>query len=180
MSEKARITLSTPTDVTTVAAWRLGFHPLSRDLEPIDPAPTQKALPEVTAERSTAEWATARVQEFHRDHLPLNDNDAAALLTALNDGDVYDAVMVGHTHQNRHSHVALWSDLTRRAPQDMRDNVSAFLALSAWLAGDGALAWVAIDLGSPRLLCKIVTTLLTEAVPPSAWDTIQGRLSAGE
>ena len=56
----------------------------------------------------------------------------------------------------RSDHVELWTDLLRRAPDDLagaaRPRCSAF---AAWLAGHGALAWCAVDRcrgGRPRPL----------------------------
>ena len=54
--------------------------------------------------------------------------------------------------------------------------VAGLLAFSAWLAGDGALAWCAVD----RCLCadpdhvlgQLVGEALTSAMPPSSWRPI--------
>ena len=51
---------------------------------------------------------------------------------------------------------------------------AAILALSCWLAGNGALAWCAVDRAveadPDNSLARLVTELLTRAVPPSSWD----------
>ena len=41
--------------------------------------------------------------------------------------------------------VALWSDAVRRLPDSHVAAPAAVLAFAAWLAGDGALAWCAVD-----------------------------------
>lgn len=45
--------------------------------------------------------------------------------------------------ENATSHVALWSDLTRRAPESVRAAPATMLAFASWLKGNGALAWCA-------------------------------------
>ena len=39
----------------------------------------------------------------------------------------------------------LWRDVVRRAPADLRAAPAALLGFAAWLSGDGALAWCAVE-----------------------------------
>ena len=43
------------------------------------------------------------------------------------------------------AHVGFWTDVVRRAPDDLLAAPAALLAFAAWLAGHGALAWCAVD-----------------------------------
>lgn len=69
--------------------------------------------------------------------------------------------------------VGLWRDLVRRAPHDLLAPPAALLAFAAWLAGDGALAWCAIDrcreADPDYSMATEIARLLQHAVPPSAW-----------
>ena len=71
-------------------------------------------------------------------------------------------------------HVRLWTDAVQRAPDDLVAAPAAVLALAAWLAGHGALAWCAVDrcqaVDPGNTLARLVADMLTNAVPPSAWS----------
>jgi len=73
-------------------------------------------------------------------------------------------------------HVRLWTDAVQRAPADLVAAPAAVLALAAWLAGHGALAWCAVERSQAAdpggSLAGLVADLLTRAVPPSAWSRV--------
>ena len=79
--------------------------------------------------------------------------------------------------------VELWSDAVRRLPASHVAGPAAVLAFSAWLAGDGALAWCAVDRcreGAPsHSLAGLVAQLLESATPPDSWATLQPELGMG-
>jgi hypothetical protein len=54
---------------------------------------------------------------------------------------------------------------------------ATLLALAAWQAGNGALAWCALDrcfdVDEDYPLAGLVARLLTEAMPPEAWDELR-------
>ena len=62
----------------------------------------------------------------------------------------------------------------RRCPDDLLPHAAGVLGFAAWLAGDGALAWCAVDRGREvdpdHSLLSLVADLLQGAVPPSAWE----------
>jgi hypothetical protein len=72
--------------------------------------------------------------------------------------------------------VRLWTDAVQRAPAGLVAAPAAVLALAAWLAGHGALAWCAVDrsraAGPELTLADLVADLLTRAVPPSVWSRV--------
>ena len=43
------------------------------------------------------------------------------------------------------TYVEFWSDVVRRTPDELVPGPASVLAFAAWLAGDGALAWCAVD-----------------------------------
>ncbi len=78
------------------------------------------------------------------------------------------------TRDRARESVRLLSDLVRRSPARVLPPVAALLAWSAWQAGEGALAWCAIDRATavdPHYpLTRILAVMLEQAVPPSSVD----------
>ena len=71
------------------------------------------------------------------------------------------------------AHVGIWRDLVRRAPPDLMPGAAAVLGFAAWLSGEGALAWCAVERCLERdpgdALAHNVAALLQNAIPPSTW-----------
>ena len=63
--------------------------------------------------------------------------------------------------------------MVRRSPEELVAPAAGLLAFAAWLAGDGALAWCAVDRSlrsdPDHTLAQLVAQALEGAVPPSAW-----------
>lgn len=144
-----------------------------------DHAPVAEALSVATVTagggrfEGEREWAHDRIDEFTKDGHPLNVADAARMLVAVGDIELRDSILLGVDRFNAATHVALWSDLTARAPDDVRTPAATLLGFSSWLAGDGATAWAAYDtIPDPRAyrLGGLLAQVLNEAVPPSAWS----------
>ena len=78
------------------------------------------------------------------------------------------------SHVNARDHVDLWRDVVRRAPAELRADPAALLGFAAWLSGHGALAWCAVELAQEsdpdHGLAALLTTALSAAVPPTAWE----------
>jgi hypothetical protein len=74
-------------------------------------------------------------------------------------------------------HVRFWAALVRRAPDDLVADTAAVLGWCAWVAGDGALAWCAVDRAQAadpqHALAGLVSDLLVGAVPPSDWEVVR-------
>ena len=70
----------------------------------------------------------------------------------------------------------------RRLPATHVAGPAAVLAFAAWLAGDGALAWCAVDRcreSEPtHSLASLVAQLLESATPPDTWATLQPEVGA--
>lgn len=106
------------------------------------------------------------------------DEEAARLLEAADLGGLaLTAVLGGIPREDAARHVALWTDLLRRAPEELVPAAASVLGLLAWLAGHGALAWCAVDrataLEPDHELAGVVADLLAGAVPPTSWDELQ-------
>ncbi|GGD24719.1 DUF4192 family protein [Nocardioides daphniae] len=121
------------------------------------------------------------VREFQRDGNPLTDPDTARLLTALENLAVRDELWHDMSRNNAPSHVALWRDLTRRAPEDAKAAPATMLAFASWLNGHGALAWCALDLVPHHQhysAAELVTTLVLNGVHPRAWEAVKAAVTA--
>ena len=59
--------------------------------------------------------------------------------------EVRDVVWCAITREEAAAHVRVWRDVVRRSPEELVAPAAGLLAFAAWLAGDGALAWCAID-----------------------------------
>ncbi len=70
--------------------------------------------------------------------------------------------------------VQWWTHAVAHAPDDLAATPAAILALAAWLVGNGALAWCAVDRcrrsDPSHPLADLVADLLNRAVPPSVWE----------
>ncbi|MGS2619297.1 DUF4192 domain-containing protein [Micromonospora sp. LZ34] len=71
-------------------------------------------------------------------------------------------------------HVAMWSDITRRAQPGLAAPPASLLAFAAWRSGAGALAGVAVDRAlqaDPTYsLAQLIDRALREGLPPSVLD----------
>ncbi len=122
-------------------------------------------------------WVGATVLRHLAEATLPGDEEAARLLAAISaDVDARDAAWIGFTRQHSEHQVVLWTDLLRRAPADLCAAPAAVLAMAAWFAGRGALAWCAVDRAEEAApghsLARLVGDLLAAAVPPTAWEEV--------
>jgi len=103
-----------------------------------------------------------------------DDADVARLLRGILDVRVRDAAWSPLCREQAREHVEFWADVVRRAPDPLVPAPAALLAFAAWQAGQGALAWCAVDrcveVDPGYSLAGLVAELLTRAVPPDAWE----------
>lgn len=113
-------------------------------------------------------WRALPRGRFDRD-------DLAGVLQGMCDRAVRDAAWGSMTRHEASDHVALWTDAVQRAPDDLVGAPAAVLGLAAWLSGNGALAWCAVDRSvesdPDNSLAELVGELLSRAVPPSSWGS---------
>lgn len=78
-------------------------------------------------------------------------------------------------------HVDLWREVVRRVPRDLLPGPAGLLAFAAWLAGEGALAWCAVDrcleVDPDHRLAHRIAEALEHAVPPSTWEDGPGTVA---
>lgn len=128
------------------------------------------------AAQADARWLRGRVRRFLRTGVLPTTAEAARILVLCLDATLRDVVWTDVSRADAERHVELWSDLVRRAPDELLPEAAGVLALAAWIAGDGALAWCAIDrvkaIGAETFLTKHVADVLSTATPPSIWKPI--------
>ena len=167
---------------------------LAEQLQNGDPAPvaahldqalahTRAITSDVARQMVEEKWISDTVHQFVHDQVPLSDLDAARMLAGIQDIDLRDAAWLAMSQSDAHEHVALWTDLTRRAPEEVHTPAAGLLAFASWLSGDGARAWVAIDqIPEPSTynLAQLVAAALTHAVPPDSWASTAGQITASD
>jgi hypothetical protein len=124
-----------------------------------------------------ARWTRRRVRRFLRDRQRLDAHDLARLALASHRSvHLRDVAWAEMNHANANVHVDLWRDAVRRVPAELRAPAATLLGFAAWLSGDGALAWCAVeralDVDPGYSLAGLLTQLLAGAVPPSSWQPI--------
>ena len=72
------------------------------------------------------------------------------------------------------AHVELWLGVVRRTPEELVTAPAALLGWSAWMAGDGALAWSAVDrcreADPDYRLAGLIAHALEHALPPETGE----------
>lgn len=123
-----------------------------------------------------ARWVQRRVRRAVRDGVPPDDADLARLLAGVSDLRVRDVAWAEMRRETASQHVRLWADAVRRAPRTLRAAPAGLLAFAAWLAGDGALAWCAIDrcreVDPGYSMTGLVGQALQAAMPPTSWRPV--------
>ena len=121
-------------------------------------------------------WLMEQVRNHVAEPKVPDASTTARLLRDLAHRDVRDLVWCDITRSNAPAHVTLWREVVRRSPERLVAPAAGLLAFASWLAGDGALAWCAVD----RCLCadpdhvlgQLVGEALTSALPPTQWRPI--------
>lgn len=121
-------------------------------------------------------WVRDRVRRYAKTGEPLDNAEVGRMLAALVSIEVRDVAWAEMTRFDAKTHVELWRDVVRRTPPDLLAPPAALLAFAAWLAGDGALAWCAVercqDAEPGYTMAGLVSQALAGAVHPSTWQPI--------
>jgi len=149
----------------------------------IDPDPAAVAVTRHQL-RAVAAVPVGGLRDLVQRHLQASttftDQELAAVAVTVTSGPRRDEVWAWLDRSLAHRSVALWSDAVRRLPESHVAAPAAVLAFAAWLAGDGALAWCAVDrsrAAAPQhSLATLVAGLLESATAPSTWETLRPSL----
>ena len=147
-----------------------------------DRSPVAAILPEAreaaaeSVPRLEREWALGVLARFRADGNRLSDREAARLLVAAESIPIRDHLWNQMDRHTAEVDIALWTDLTRRSPDEVRAAPAALLGFASWLQGDGARALCALDQvpqGESYVLADLVGTVLATGVHPREWDAIK-------
>jgi hypothetical protein len=112
-----------------------------------------------------------------------DDREAARILLAVHNAEIRDHAWTPMRREGAAEHIGLWTDLVRRAPAGLLAGAAGVLAFAAWLHGDGALAWCAVDRcfedDPEHSLGRVVAQALEGAVSPDEWAARFSREIAG-
>jgi hypothetical protein len=115
-------------------------------------------------------WAGHRLEAGVR----LDDTEVARLCLAISFVDVRDRAWAMISADNALVWADTWKAIVRRIPSTVVAPAASLLAFAAWLSGNGALAWCAVDLAreaDPHYsLANLLADALEQAVPPSSWE----------
>lgn len=140
---------------------------LLADAEPLAPAAMRPCISRLVAAR-----------------VPAPPDVVAALALALAQPDHRDEAWRWLTRENAASHVEFWSDIVRRTPEALVPGPASVLAFTCWLAGEGALAWCAVDrarsVAPEHSLAGLVAEMLMSATSPDLWESIGRHSDAAE
>jgi hypothetical protein len=151
------------------------------------PDPDAVAAVEAAVQRQRPEAAACgpgAVGRLVRDHVVghsrCTDDEVAALALALLRTERRDEAWAVTEREAAAFHVDFWSDVCRRCPDDLVAAPAAVLGVAAWLAGNGALAWCAVDrcraVEPEHSLAALVADILQSATPPTVWDRVRPAL----
>jgi hypothetical protein len=123
-----------------------------------------------------ARWVQATVRWCLRSGATLSAADAGRLLVLVSFEALREVAWSEMTRGTAREHVELWRGLLRRAPEDLRSGVGGLLGFAAWLSGDGALAWCALErcfeTDPDDQLGQHVASLVESATPPTVWSPV--------
>jgi hypothetical protein len=126
--------------------------------------------------RAEALWIQGRIRRHLRGPRLLTVDEAGRMLALCQVQMLRDVAWAEMTRSNADAHVEFWRDLVRRAPTGLLPPAAALLGFAAWLSGDGALAWCAVErcaeVDPDYSMAHMVAEALTHALPPSSWTQI--------
>ena len=149
----------------------------SLDPDPDGVAAVRAILPDLPVPQR-GEGAAHRVRAVVRRHLRGGRVPDAELVAELATLLAEEATVERVVHGMRRDAIAsaraeFWCGVLRRTPPELLAPVAAVTAMAAWLAGEGALAWCAVDradaAGPRHPVAALVAEKLQGAVPPRAW-----------
>jgi hypothetical protein len=148
-----------------------------------DEAEIRATEPVLAEARALPGGALASLVRGHVDRgTTFSVGELAAVACSLPSGALRDEAWVWLVRSEARRAVDLWTDAVRRLPDRHVAGPAAVLAFAAWLLGDGALAWCAVDrcrdAEPAHSLADLVVQLLEAATSPDEWEVLRPRLAA--
>lgn len=125
----------------------------------------------------------ARVADLPQAHVPLDD--AIKLAVLAQNPLAQSLAVLTITRDNAPEHLALWRDVVNQVPAYGAEGPLYLAGMAAWVSGDGASAAVALKRSvelnrgeQPTGQVRLLSQLIDQVVPPSAWEAIRGNVLA--
>lgn len=146
-----------------------------------DPAAAGRCEADLRAAQLLPAGALATLVRGHVEHrTTFSGPELAAAAVSLDRAERRDEAWAWMTREQAVAAVDLWSDAVRRLPSPHVAGCAAVLAFAAWLQGNGALAWCAVDrcreTRPTHTLADLVAQLLESATPPDAWEVLRAEV----
>lgn len=159
-------------------------------------AATERALADVTStlqrtgasrrgtvDRGALEVGVQRIQDTLGRALggtPVGDADAATLSVWCGLVPVRDIAWAQVTRADAADHLDVWSQVARKVVSPWEPAVLSLAAFCAWLSGDGALAWFALDrveqVDPTYSMAELIRETLRRGLPPDSWVPVDEEL----
>lgn len=144
----------------------------------VDPAAARLTSAELPTASPLPPGALAALTRRHLQRgTTFSPSELAAVALTVTAGERRDEAWVWLSRPQARAAVELWSDAVRRLPASHVAGPAAVLAFAAWLVGDGALAWCAVDrcreTNPDHSLASLVAQLLETATSPDAWESLR-------
>lgn len=125
--------------------------------------------------RSDARWVRDQVRRWTaQGSLPTHE-EAGRLVSSLTDIRLRDVAWNEIDRRSGRAHVTLWLDVVSRTPADLVAAPATLLAFAAWMAGDGALAWCAVERALDEhpgySMALLMADTLQAGLPPDTWTS---------
>lgn len=159
---------------------------LVESLAPLDPEAVEEVLaahavlPPLDVSRAAlvqeAEWLRNQIRGHVAHGTVPGPSEIARILRAVRHRDVRDLAWCDVTREDAERHAELWRAVVRRSPEELVAAPAGLLAFTAWLSGNGALSWCAVDRSlcadPDHVLARLVGQALETAMPPTAWRPV--------
>lgn len=120
-----------------------------------------------------ARWLVATLRSYVDSGAEPDTEEVARIVAAVRDITLRDAAWSLVTREDASRHIDLWRAVLRRCPSAWAAPPAALLAFAAWLGGQGALAWCAVDrcreADAGYTMADRVAELLDAALAPDLW-----------
>lgn len=145
-----------------------------------DPAGVQEQLPEAEARFAALDrrgriaeigWVGSMLDTFMHERRYPNDADTARILAALQEPRLFNTLVLASSTDTAREVTDFWVNLTSRAPGQVRSSPAELAALSSYLEGNGAKAFIALEqVVEPSDLSPVLNAALEGPVSPREWE----------
>jgi hypothetical protein len=159
-------------------ALRGQFAPRSNDVRRETARRCQALIDKRGPDEQSARWTPAEVHErilACQGVADLSLDSSAELLAMVQTPETRDIAWTMMTRSNAAQHLALWSQVTRTAPDRLLAPAGSLAGFAAWLSGEGVLASHAADRVSEvdptYSMVLLLREILGRGVDPDLWKT---------